>query len=300
VRAVGPGPVGAACPNPPSGKAKRPATMSCERHANCSGPAEQGIVSTWDQTGSATGAVTPESFAQGSFAYRGGSGGKDVADRVVVGAQAVEVRPSCAYIPASAGSASLRLELRNMCPELRTDGRPCTQAGTCRFEAGTCAQTSARAYDPASAATARCVYDLNLLRTPADVSYLLRSSAGGGTSQFPARAAAALMDDWTARMREAERSGTPVTSASKANAWCLAAQNATLGNVQPAPNDDYRNVSDAFGDSWGPIFYGQVDWLAAVLGRPTSDAAGVAGDRCIVTQNCTVSTQWCGKYYGSA
>lgn len=271
--------------------------MSCDRHGHCGGRAEQGIVSTWDQTGTAAGAVTPESFAQGSFAYRGGSGGKTAADRVVVGARAVEVRPSCAYIPASLGSSALRLELRNMCPELRTDGRPCREAGTCRFEADTCPQSADRAYDPASSATARCVYDLNLLRTPADASFLLRSSAGGGTSQFPARAAAALMANWAERMRDAERSGTPITSAAKANAWCLAAQNATLGAVQPAPNDDYRNVADAFGDSWGPIFYGQVDWLAAILGRPTSDAAGTAGERCIVSSNCS-SSVWC-KFYGS-
>jgi hypothetical protein len=270
--------------------------MTCTRHAHCAATHAQGLVSAWNQTAPGTGAITPESYAQGSFVYRGGPS-KAVEDRVVVGAAAVEVRPSCAYIPASLGSGSLKLELRNMCPELRSNGLPCREAGTCRFEAGSCPQDGSRAYDPNSAATARCVYDLNLLRTPADVSYLLRSTAGAGTAQFPVRAAKALMEDWARRMREAERSGTPITAAAKANAWCLAAQNATLGAVQPAPGDDYRQVNDAFGESWGPIFYGQVDWLAAILGRPTSEDAGTAGERCIVTPNCS-SSVWC-KFYSA-
>ena len=253
-------------------------------------------MASWDQTTPATGAITPESYAQGSFVYRGGSQ-TGVEERVEVGASSVAVLPSCAYLPASLGSATLKLDLRNMCPALRSEGKDCRTTGRCRFSPGTCADSDTAAFRQGSDRMARCEYDLDLLRTPEDVSYLLRSTAGAGTAQFPVRAASALMQDWSRRMQEAERSGTPITAAAKANAWCLSAQNATLGAVQPAPGDDYRQVRDAFGESWGEIYYGQLDWLAAVLGRPTSEEAGVAGGDCIVTPNCSAST-WC-KFYGN-
>jgi len=263
--------------------------------AGCLAPFSQGVVTTWGS--GSTEQIGPDSFVQGQFSFTSGPN-KRRSDRVRIGSSSVEVFPSCAYLPMSLGSSTHTLELRNMCPALLSGGVDCRTAGTCRFEANTCAPSSSARFDQNSASTGRCVYNLDLVKDGRDVSYLLRSTAGAGTSQFPVSAAAALVDNWTERMKQKASAATPVTRAAQANAWCMATQQRTLGSLQLAEGEqDYRRVRDPFGDNWGPIYWRQLEWLTALLTRPTNDVTG-EGESCIVEQNCN-STTW-RAFYGSA
>jgi len=264
------------------------------RHTGCLPPFGQGVVTSWGA--SSASAIGPDSYVQGQFSFTGGPN-KDRSTRVSIGPTRVEVFPSCTYLPSSPGAPSHNLELRNMCPALRSGGVDCVTANTCRFSASSCPLTAAHRYDDASAFVGRCEYDIDLLKDARDVSYLLRSTAGSGTSQLPVAAAAALIDNWTRRMQAKAEAGTPVTRAAQANAWCMATQQRTLGSLQLAPGQDYRNVRDPFGEHWGPIYWRQLEWLTALMTRPGSDAQG-EGEACIVDQNCN-DTVWEG-FYGSA
>jgi hypothetical protein len=264
------------------------------KHEECARPSSQGVVTAWGSTTPTP--IGPDSFVQGQFSYTTGpNSGRD--QRVVVGSRSVEVYPSCAYLPTSVGATSHRLELLNMCPSLRSGGVDCRTAGKCRFDNNTCRVDSSFRFDPNSASTGKCTYDIDLLQDARDVSYLLRSS-GGTSSRFPIKAAAALIDDWTRRMKERAAAATPVTRAAQANAWCMATQNRTLGSLQPSENkQDYRTARDPFGDNWGPIYWKQLDWLTALLTRPASDGQG-QGELCIVAQNCDAQ-RW-DAFYGAA
>jgi hypothetical protein len=265
--------------------------MNVARSVGCDPPFSQGVVDQW---GSVTeGAISPASYASGVFVYRGGPE-KSRDKRVVVSGSRVEVLPSCSYLPRSAGSNELVLETRNMCPALLSGGRHCSTVGKCTFHQNTCPSTSSVSFRD-TAETGRCVYDIDLLQDGRDVSYLLRSTAASGTSQFPVKAAAALMDNFTQRMRQAADRGDPTTTAAKANAWCIVSQNKTLGSLQLSPDQDYTRVRDPFGDDWGALYWSQLDWLAAVMQRPTG-ASG--GETCIVDQNCE-HRQW-NKFFGAA
>jgi hypothetical protein len=218
----------------------------------------------------------------------------------------VWLKPYCSYLPETATSSEGKLALANMCPALRSDGVDCrsTNPPKCRFLASDAASgSSCPATRPRSAGadltnTGRCEYDLDLLQTPADVSHLLRSS-GNIVARFPVRAAAALIDDWAARMQAAAEAGEPVTRAAAANAYCMGVKQSTLGTLQATSGTrlDWRSYRDFHGSDWGPIYWGQARWLTALMSRPVDDVAGSGGE-CIVTGNCTLK-DWNDFYCSS-
>jgi hypothetical protein len=248
----------------------------CAMSGECAAPFQQGV----RQTGAGDAGGSAKAFNEFSYAAQG----------VMEGASgsAVWLQPFCAYVPETAASADGRLALDNMCPALRSGGVDCrdtSPAPKCRFLPGECAASRSRAA-PASTQKGRCEYDLDLLQTPADVSYLLRST-GTHAARLPVMATAALVDDWARRMQQAADAGEPVTRAAVANAYCMAAKQRTLGTLQPGHGGDWQGYRDYLGDDWGRIYWKQAKWLTALMTRPVDDLRG-AGGSCIVRTNCTL------------
>lgn len=203
----------------------------------------------------------------------------------------VWLKPYCSYLPPTQTSSESDLALSNMCPALRSNGVDCrlTSPPKCSFLRDRCALKRPRNAGADLTNTGRCEYDLDLLKTPADVSYLLRSSGNVG-ARIPVQAAAALIDDWAGRMQAAADAGEPVSKAAAANAYCMGVKQSTLGTLQSTSGAirDWRSYRDFAGSNWAPIYWGQARWLTALMSRPVDDTAEQTGS-CIVTGNCTTA-----------
>ena len=258
----------------------------CSPTVSCNPPSAQGVVTDWDD-GTTDYGASPESLTQGQFIYNGGQN-KSLGDRVKFEDGKVKVYPSCTYLPDPNNPSVYRLELRNMCPSLRSSGDDCRGKNKCTFSANTCPATSSTAYSSTSNNTGECIYDVDLIQSTSDVSYLLRSSALG-IGSFPIAAAGRLVDNWSARL---EAMTSPrVTSSMKADAWCMAVKHKTIGPLQRAKTD-FREVVDSFSSDWGPVYWGQLAWAARILSSKTDDiGTGAVGQGCSVGQNCS-----CGEW----
>jgi hypothetical protein len=256
----------------------------------CPVPASQGIVTSWGSS-SLSYPLDPQSMTQGQFVYNGGTGTNQEHDnRVLFEGGKVILRPSCTYLPDPNDLSTYRLELRNMCPSLRSGGVDCrsTNPPRCSFEADTCPATSGSAFNSTSNATGRCVYDEDLIRTTADASYLIRSTAPKGIAQIPAAASGRLLDNFAERL--GGTMGLRVTSGSKADAWCIGVKNRTLRGMQGGETD-FRAARDSFSRDYGPVYWGQLAWVARILSARTDDVNGT-GQACNVTQNCNCASEW--------
>lgn len=190
-----------------------------------------------------------------------------------------ETPATVTLFPACSSPASLDL----MCPKLLSNGRPCTENGTCSLNPGSCVA--------GGSGRASCTYNVDLIKNMQDLSFMLRSTSRDNQGRFPIPTAGVLAKDFGDRMMALPAS-TKVTPHMKADVSQVVSKNKTLrGFVNEKNWGDYRSMAEvpAWGGEptdWGPIYWEQAKWLVGIMSKDSAMPSNFGqGNSCYVNSN---------------